>query len=292
MSGISDRALKTNYAENRYKYNGIEYDSTFGLDEYEAHFRDLDPQTGRWWQIDPQTEGYENISPYASMYDDPTAKSDPLGDEAEDGCCKGLLDGIAAIAGYVMSPQNPVNVKIAEGTRQVLISAGSTLNGALNTVSAGAWSTDPSGTLGIPSETNPQATMVGQIGMSLPIDGVTGGPHVQVPVADGVSVVARPTMTIPGLPSATVHAADNSKKAAGTTSSGHPTDEHGNKLGPSGKPQVNTVTHSSRKQALNAARQEGQGAPVLHNSPKKGERHFHATDSEGDKVPNSTHHEF
>lgn len=106
MAGISDKALKDQYAENRYKYNGIEYDSAFGLDTYEAHFRDLDPQTGRWWQIDPKIDnGYESITPYASMYNDPEKFSDPLGDEGEEasGCCKVLKQIFASASGTVAS---------------------------------------------------------------------------------------------------------------------------------------------------------------------------------------------
>ena len=73
---------------------------------------------------------------------------------------------------------------------------------------------------------------------------------------------------------------------------GHPTDQHGNKLGPSGKPQINTVKHSSPKKAKDAARAEGQGSPVKHTNPKKGNNHYHPVDSKGNKKPNSTHHEY
>jgi RHS repeat-associated protein len=83
MAGISSKAAGK--LENRFKYNGIELDTTFGLNEYEAHFRDLDPAIGRWWQIDPKVDaGYESVSPYASMYNDPIRFSDPLGDEGDD----------------------------------------------------------------------------------------------------------------------------------------------------------------------------------------------------------------
>jgi len=106
MAGISDKALKSQYAENRYKYNGIEYDSIFGMDEYEAHFRDLDPQTGRWWQLDPKIDNcYESVSPYATMYNDPEKFSDPFGDEGEEapGCCKVLKQIFASASGTVAS---------------------------------------------------------------------------------------------------------------------------------------------------------------------------------------------
>lgn len=79
MAGISGKAIGR--IENKFKYNKIEYDSTFGIDEYEAFYRNLDPQIGRWWQIDPKIEnGQESLSPYQSMDDDPELKSDPLGD--------------------------------------------------------------------------------------------------------------------------------------------------------------------------------------------------------------------
>jgi RHS repeat-associated protein len=78
---LSTQAIKQPYDQNRYKYNGIEYDTAFGLNEYEAHFRDLDPVLGRWTTIDPKIEnGNEDISPYASMIDNPIITTDPLGD--------------------------------------------------------------------------------------------------------------------------------------------------------------------------------------------------------------------
>jgi RHS repeat-associated protein len=80
MKGISDKAPKA--LPNEYKYNGIEETTDLGLNEYDAFYRNLDPQIGRWWQIDPMSDqGYENISPYASEYDNPIKYSDPLGNE-------------------------------------------------------------------------------------------------------------------------------------------------------------------------------------------------------------------
>lgn len=76
------------------------------------------------------------------------------------------------------------------------------------------------------------------------------------------------------------------------TSSGKKTDQHGNVLGGSGKPRVNTVHHSSQKKAKDAARNEGKGQPIKHPSPKKGKPHYHPTDKSGGKIPSSTHHEY
>jgi len=78
MAGISSKALKTNYAENRKKFNGIEHTTDFDLNTYDAFFRSADPQIGRWWQIDPKPNMAE--SPYSMMGNNPILNADPLGD--------------------------------------------------------------------------------------------------------------------------------------------------------------------------------------------------------------------
>jgi len=80
IPGLSTKALKPNYVENRYKFNGIEYDTAFGLDYYEARFGDYDPQIGRFTQIDPKVENAEGWSVYSAILNNPIKNVDPLGD--------------------------------------------------------------------------------------------------------------------------------------------------------------------------------------------------------------------
>lgn len=87
MAGISSHSLKGSlYPEKKKKYNGIEFNDDFDINEYEANYRTLDPQIGRWGQIDPKIDqGMERWSPYASNYDNPVRFTDPAGDRPGDG---------------------------------------------------------------------------------------------------------------------------------------------------------------------------------------------------------------
>jgi RHS repeat-associated protein len=85
MSGISDKAIKSNYAENKYRFNGgtelqnKEFSDGSGLEEYETTFRMYDPQLGRFWQLDPLADISEDYSPYSFANDNPVLLNDPFG---------------------------------------------------------------------------------------------------------------------------------------------------------------------------------------------------------------------
>jgi RHS repeat-associated protein len=86
MAGISDKAIKTNYAENKYRFNGgnelqhQEFSDGSGLETYDATHRMYDPQLGRFWRIDRFAEITHSYSPYSFVLDNPIRFNDPFGD--------------------------------------------------------------------------------------------------------------------------------------------------------------------------------------------------------------------
>ena len=109
MAGISDKAIKSNYAENKYRGNGgaelqnKEFADGSGLEDYAATFRMYDPQIGRFWQIDPLAGIIKDWSPYSFVQDNPISFNDPLG----------LADSIPGLKDYAPAPVISPNRKPA-----------------------------------------------------------------------------------------------------------------------------------------------------------------------------------
>jgi len=107
MAGISSKAAGK--LENKKKFNGIEYNADLDVNTYDAFYRNLDPQIGRFLQIDPKIESAEAWSPYSAMLNNPIRYMDPLGDSTVPGAGfwanvgNGIADGWQSTKGFVKS---------------------------------------------------------------------------------------------------------------------------------------------------------------------------------------------
>lgn len=86
MAGISSKALKTGYDENKKGFNSNEiqneeFNDGSGLELYDFNARTYDQQIGRFIQIDPEFENFdqEKLTPYQFAKNDPIRFNDPTG---------------------------------------------------------------------------------------------------------------------------------------------------------------------------------------------------------------------
>src|SRR5271165_5607912 len=85
MAGISDKAVKTDYAENKYRYNGKElqhqeFSDGTGLEEYDFGARFEGPQLGRFFTQDRFADKYYRLTPYQYGGNNPMSIIDENGD--------------------------------------------------------------------------------------------------------------------------------------------------------------------------------------------------------------------
>jgi RHS repeat-associated protein len=67
--------------DNRYLYNGKEFNDDFDLNWYDYGARMYDPALGRWSVIDNKAEKYSSVSPYVYCINNPIIFLDPDGNE-------------------------------------------------------------------------------------------------------------------------------------------------------------------------------------------------------------------
>jgi RHS repeat-associated protein len=97
MAGISDKAVKAQYAQNKFRYGGKElqnqeFSDGIGLELYDFSSRLQDPQLGVWHNLDILADYAPNFSPYVYCYNNPYEYIDPSGMEGEDGDSQGGSD--------------------------------------------------------------------------------------------------------------------------------------------------------------------------------------------------------
>ncbi len=77
--GLTISSTGAGVTEQPLKYQAKELERSFGLEMYDFHARQYDPQLGRFNSIDPLADKFAQISPYVGMGNNPVRKIDPDG---------------------------------------------------------------------------------------------------------------------------------------------------------------------------------------------------------------------
>ncbi|MGA2481491.1 MAG: RHS repeat-associated core domain-containing protein [Candidatus Acidiferrales bacterium] len=275
---------------NKYKFEGKERDNETQNDDFGARYYSW--RFGRWlsadWSAVPEPVPYANLTNpqtlnlYAMVHDDPESFADLDGHQDIDvwdvlNFAAGALNAWTSDNSFGVGRGDPqttagqAGAAVGDTVATIQGAEEMTAGGALFTGGTALDATGGGAVIGVPAQV---------VGVAVTAHGATvtavGGGHL---LASAVKAVSK-SDTGP-----------KAKDAPGVTAGGQATDEHGNKLGPSGDKQINKTKNNTREAAKNRARNEGSGT-TEHRNPRRGNPHFHPTDNKGRQKPSSTHHEY
>jgi RHS repeat-associated protein len=188
IAGISSKALKPYYAENRYKYNGKElqnkeFSDDSGLEWYAYGMREYDPQIGRFFRIDPLAEKFQYLTPYQYASNNPIINID--------------LDGLEGVnANDINNPH--IRAALRESVQKQVEDFNNKMSGAAEvkvTLGPGAGAKVQVADEGVDIEANgPQVSVSKNLGGDTKIEGSAAG--VTVKAGAGKNLSAQATVKL------------------------------------------------------------------------------------------------
>jgi RHS repeat-associated protein len=284
-----ERAYTNSCTQNNYKFEGKERDAETGNDDFGARY--YSNRFGRWlsadWSSVPAPVPYANLTNpqtlnlYAMVSDDPESFAD-LDGHADDSISTIIQDAVLTAIGTWASDN------LFGALRPNPDTLGGKMGQAIGDFAAqqSGIAEAEAGTAGLASA--PETAMVPEVGPE--------GAALQVVVSEAEVLHGTATATI-----GTVNLAKDAQQtssggpkasdAPGVTAGGQATNEHGQKLGPSRKPQANNVSKNTRERANNAA---NKGSGTIEDPPQGGKEqpHFHTKRGTGKKKRDNTHYNY